>query len=1185
MAINITKKIYINGINFTPYLVQPIKWGNFLDEQLDELYFTLQNVSYKSFQPMDQVEIVLTLVNPYKNSTETLHKFYFIANDNATEIPVGSGKYAHDLYCIELTKLLEMYVVDSLTFTNILNREYGTGNEPMPYTGHYIPEKYIPVQYSTPKVIGETLNIVSGWLLFTSTWETLGSALIPASITGNTKVIQNGVIIAQENYDQSFDVTILNGAGSIEYNVEYDVNISGFIEHRIANGTFSFETISNGYPSKRITCADAINRILDLAIPIYRNEKPRFILSSKDSIDFDKIYLPEISITQSTLRECLQEVGKIIHGEPRIIPYGINTYIVSYDRYGGTKKFDKRQKYIEKVNEYAIDNYCSSIDSSVQNLVNQLDYASGAVTDPRANASRSIRVDEMYTRIEDTNMKIILPYNINTLIKIECAYSENNNYVDITDCLYEKTAYFSLLSSYSRYYPGSKAYGLYYEIGANTIEGLNFKLDSAFFPSFQKYAIINILEYKTGEIINTSSVNFYPQLRFRVTYIPYFNVRVTQSKSYINNFKEPASLIYNQSENVIESRAYGQNLKGVVSRLGNLEKSITYWATSFSQIPDAGELYDDDYYISVVSCELYNIGVKITVGLTKNFNRKSAYIGVSSERRLYEVSERAAYARTTLYKEYIVIGNYTEQDNTLIGNKIIESIADTFTANNNLNKVDHVIAQGEGHNGVKLSSVELPVVSTAIGNSLVYIWGYQDNYSAGEVSVYQQLGEVSGYFQDNYRYTDYYGKMYYYHFDIRNSDNTPAGGLEEALALPGTSIIPTNSEIFSTEAYQPAIYRKDNREISQFCAEIEFVTNMQNIIIGTGLAANNPLVSVKTNDNDPARLYLLPFEINKFVERITDNLDGVPYIGAYVSPTYSGTYANVKQYTVIAGTSTVSAGTYYTTQDGVISNAETNASGQNVYTDYLFNCKTGAFKLINPVPLDSISPGRTWYSTDIDGNTGAETGNQIYWFQLNNKDATSGDIVASRIPINAIANAGSAILIEKIVENNFTTNKLKVDIITDISSLPDHLSWAFVSPQYTQTETVEDDEGNIYEQTYSEGGDVYIGSNTPLKVDALYFTAIHDPFKQYEVIATNGGTLTTISGYKYARYDEGVGRFFVDTPIKQNELSVNDIVFNVSPYGDYPEGDTLTQSTVTAISENSITVSNEIIRRKIWTSS
>ena len=49
-----------------------------------------------------------------------------VASDNVTELPAGSGKYKHELYLIERTKLLEGYIGQSLTFTNALGKIYAT---------------------------------------------------------------------------------------------------------------------------------------------------------------------------------------------------------------------------------------------------------------------------------------------------------------------------------------------------------------------------------------------------------------------------------------------------------------------------------------------------------------------------------------------------------------------------------------------------------------------------------------------------------------------------------------------------------------------------------------------------------------------------------------------------------------------------------------------------------------------------------------------------------------------------------------------------------------------------------------------------------------------------------------------------------------------------------------------------
>ena len=109
--------------------------------------------------------------------------------------------------------------------------------------------------------------------------------------------------------------------------------------------------------------------------------------------------------------------------------------------------------------------------------------------------------------------------------------------------------------------------------------------------------------------------------------------------------------------------------------------------------------------------------------------------------------------RNTLYREYIVIGEKEELDEDAMSRGIIPFVGYTFKppVNEgeimNIGPITNVIAHGESYSGTPLNTVNLPVISSAFGNSISFSWKYEDNYSAGAVSDYQNDGKVSGYFQ------------------------------------------------------------------------------------------------------------------------------------------------------------------------------------------------------------------------------------------------------------------------------------------------------------------------------------------------------------------------------------------------------------------------------------------------------
>lgn len=973
-------EVIIGKINYTHYCVMPLKGANLLDERLDEVYLPLRHIPVEVFQPLTPVKIIIhNKVHFNENVAYSKDKtlYFVVANDNnIVESPVGSGKYNHDIYLVETTKVAECIIVDSLTYTNDLGRNYAKNPKPITptdVTGTHQPN--VPDTYVTPMLSGNSFTFVS----VNEIYGTIADENAAMSIT-----FPNGEIIyPPDPYNNSYTVSSLETG---IYNVGY--SFSRDSDERKGSCDFIFTVVDNYYPLKRLTMKDIINRLLMLAKNLYEGETPEIALDETQAELFDKIYAPEMSFTQKTLRECLQDCGSILHGEPRLTPIEGATsapyYTLTYDMYGGTETSDINVvPYITKTVAQVINGYCTSIDSNAQNLVNQLDYlqGGGTITEPYVDGYKTLRTETQYVRVSDTNGIIMTQYPVNKVEKILCGYIPPNGTqknIDITPYLFESVEYNSQLSSYKEDYPFSKAYGLFYTQGQKNIGGLNFKVDGAVAPAFQDYAIVNILKKATGNNnLNINSETGFPILAFQITYKPIYSVRLSQTKPYYPEYKRQADLIYNQQSNLMETQYYGENLKGVVARLGTVEKTYTFNLARLSQVPKAGQMYDDEYYISAVSWELMPTLIRVTLGLSKDFNRLSEYVGVSSNKRLYEVSERQAYDRNILYKEYMVYGDEETPDGkSLIGANALSAIRYTFLQNANIySPLSNVLAWGgtyknptkitttvdvrskthvyayvsdgnlymeykfdddiadladqrkitvtteyyyktsEGGNTLRdtvtrtpknntedvltiriyelvsynvlsasyvdatgstpLPNIQLPVIASALGNSMVFSWRYEDNYSAGAQVNYAKNGEVSGYWQDNTPYCDYYGKIYYYNFLLQQKGVTPTSITEQTdigTALPNADPILTSNEYISTLEYKPYIIRKDSREVLQVNAQIENVTNRKNMIIGSALASCCPLVR-GADENLQPKAYVFDERLNKFINHVEGSIN------------------------------------------------------------------------------------------------------------------------------------------------------------------------------------------------------------------------------------------------------------------------------------------------------------------------
>ena len=702
------------------------------------------------------------------------------------------------------------------------------------------------------------------------------------------KWAQNG---ATSGEDIGITVNLSPGVYTVFYSFKYfEKNAMGRDEDHTNTATYTFLVIENKLPLKKWTVTEGIKRLLQLAVPIRKGDYPMFVLEGDNgdgqpytgqAAQFDTIPLPEIAMTKQTLRECLQQIGEIVHGEPRATAVkkdGKWVYQITYDLYGSEKVWKHANRpHVAKSIAQSINEYATSTDSATENLISQIKDYTGVTVEPYEGGGQSVRTETMYVRIEEGNMiiKTQRPVYFFPQEKGLELYWDGAWY-DCTAYLYEQSVYNTQLSAYKDDPSESKAYGLYYIQGEKNIYGLNFKQERPFLPAFANYAIVNIIQAVTGQTpsFGTGETDSYATLIFRVRYTPFFNARVAQTKPNYRDYKYPAQLIYNQSANLVDARAFGENLKGVIARLGNAEKSHTYMLTRLKQIPKAGMKFDDDYYISAVYTEDMASYYRCTVALTKNFNRISQFIGVPSEKRYSQVSQTMAAGRNVLYQEYLVIGDYVEPDSdSRIGRSMLLSFATVFSHSVAMNPVFCVVAWGESYGGQNLPAVVLSVVTCAFGNSVSFSWEYQDNYSAGPVSSWQVSGEgddaATGYYQDDYRYTDYYGRAYFYRFDLRKSLPFPsADALEIATGLPAADVPSSSAGYLGNMHLQPWYLRKDSREKLQVNVQVNFVTNRRNLIIGSALAANLELLTGAKAGRDLPRLYIFPEPLNQFTDHL-----------------------------------------------------------------------------------------------------------------------------------------------------------------------------------------------------------------------------------------------------------------------------------------------------------------------------
>lgn len=891
----------------------PVSYGDYLDERLDEGYLTVYKSEKPLFHPDTEIRIDMT------DGTETTRKFFIVSSDEVEEIPAGSGTYKHSISLIERTKRLEGIVCQSLTFTNVIAGKANYINvlpmdaEPFDKSADYTHLEYFisnQKTFTTPIDRLANFPVPSIRSVGTAFIEHLKASGFPETTELEWKSIYTGISGVSVNgttynctKQEDLDAVLVTLTAPLPTQIEITYYLyAGYVvggepTTTEARTSFKYDIASADFTNiKKFTILDVCNRILLLAEPLRGAENPRYQIDPAQEKYLDSIMAPEFTMTQCTLREQLRIVGGYIHAEPRLLDPVVNAEgtetggnYIHFDLFGDTDIQSVRSDYDAEQRIQQITEYCTELDTTAANLVNAL--SGGTIGEPDGRNRKSLRTESVNVMITENNGIIQTQFPIRDIAKLEIAYK--GKMLDITPYVYEQAQYSANLSSYLSSYPYSKAYAVYYTQNARNIRGIFFKVDNAVNPIFSHYSIVNIVSAVSGDTPDTVRSLFsnsgYPSMQFSVTYTPIYSSRFSAGKQYVDG-REQYTRIYNQSENLIETLYYGENVKGAAERMGNPEITRTYRYKNVSAIPKVGKMakiVDEWYMVSTVRTEVMKDFVRATVEYTKDFNRLSQYVGISSTKRVYEVSEKEAYRRAVLIRDYFMIGhggNDITTDGRLYVRSCIPIVAAFFPPAvepasgryPGTHPITAVNAFGTktGTTSDKYGNVILPVVTSVFGNSVVFSWEYKDNYSAGEKSVMltNAKGEAT-WWQQDVPYCDFFGRIPYYYMKllprdiVPNIDREGNDATQSAYAFPETNTdIPDNTAM--TISPRSACYyrmEKDSRETITVNFQVDFRTDSPNLVIGPGIArlcswVHEPDTSLWAN------IFLLENPLNKFAK-------------------------------------------------------------------------------------------------------------------------------------------------------------------------------------------------------------------------------------------------------------------------------------------------------------------------------
>lgn len=931
---------------------RPFTYGFTLDDTLDSGKIVLPfSTAEPIVKPFSRVRITINEDGAQVDCIDAL-----CSNAQRTaKARVGVKTYEHTIELVELTKRLEREVCDTMTVTNYLGHNYTQGGQivyPTVTMNNASAEPYVVSTgkyYRGPVQQGNTVTLYNFANLFNFTMSSgpgTAGPYVKSSAGTVTVTAPDGTVIynsvppvdsgatVQLTQDGTYQVQ------SVLYWYFNDLNnpIAPEVPYT-GTATWQIGTFAGRLAAADWTITDVVNRILSAGVTrregaattsIITGQKTahgdpqKYIFDSQQAEQYASVQSPEFFFTRGTMWDALSTVGGFIHAIPRLVDENRpdRKLTLRFDILGASEQYAGTlppSQFDEKT--VLGDEYCGAIDSTAENLLNSTDILQGAVTEPSATGWRAVNTGDGGVAISPADgLEIISNQPFNQSTQVLCLW--NNKEYDLTPYVFERAEY-DTLSAYGGTYPYAKDYALCYTQGQNNITGLTFVRETTTTGTFDlQYSIVNILQSLGADISTSDDLT---QLKFRITYVPYVTTRIVQHKPYLTH-PVGNTLIFNQGGNTVECEYYGEHLRGVIARIGNVAWTRTFKFASYADIPKIGQKIGK-YYVARVDCSYELLFIKATVVAVENFNKLAEFTGVDSNYRLFDVSEKQSVDRYINYGESCVVSlgsniePYSEID-PLVCPRALCAIRASLTNNENASssvttplRTTSMFLQGwsgrDGYddNGYRLDdltplaqNVGLGAGAFANGNSLVFYANLYDNYGAGFQSLLPSTGEGKR-ARHLLPFGDQLGNISFLHITLsptatQDAYEYPAAGTEKewigassANDVPGLAYFrTTQSSLVALSEDNPLYISKDSREALKIVIQQHFQADNTRIVFGSAFTNNCLLIkdyeNWQTMDGHRGEIYFLPRRLNRLENYI--DISGLTPVSAQMDITSYG---------------------------------------------------------------------------------------------------------------------------------------------------------------------------------------------------------------------------------------------------------------------------------------------------------
>lgn len=726
-------------------------------------------------------------------------------------------------------------------------------------------------------------------------------------------------------YNSSHPTTVDDPSASISFRT--------YVETDSKKVVFKSAPIENAYELFNKAQLNTQNVIKQIGTPITET-KQAFYLDKEYEAILQNTKIVENFYNQKNFWEILLDIGKYIHAIPKVMFGEDDRFVVTFRELGRT---DIQPDYANKIsifNSKSIENYISACSSYVTNMV-QL----GGIIDewvaPKSSSEDYLVYNDVAEIITSKNIIEIVNMEVkdtNTGV-IRNLVGKGTNNENPNGYVFEENIYNIL--SINQQDETNKGNSIYYSLGSNKIQGLNYRLPTIHTGDPQgEYSIKKILASVFGigdSLIKDIKVNDY---LFHIVYRTKDSLRSQQTRpdlrKYLQNSKYdrvPQHYQFNnQTDLVIDSVKFGNNIYGKLIKTGNTKYISTEWNDSLLALKSAGELYTirgERYYVSKATHTYYGNYIISEIEYSKDYNQLSEIIGIPSEPRFYEISEQSLIKREVPLDDYLMVtteDTNVEEGLSFIRPKGLEYLNNLIFGNEEdfpKYAVSVFKNDQERKYGTVLGNENFyvdvchPISAYSSQNTLTLEWDMVDNFSAGDAvdPIDQDVDSSSPSVDSAYntllpvRYVDAFGRSDLLDFIILKNFGQSSLTNSQIYNLPNSPIRTRFSDLTNYVGRLNVTYGTSTADKqAQITAFIEATTGVDIAIGDGGVIAefssltNTTLYSLWVykgngewsiyeieNPNEPAKPHISQYSNeylfgNSPLENLGDNLHGLGLI-------------------------------------------------------------------------------------------------------------------------------------------------------------------------------------------------------------------------------------------------------------------------------------------------------------------